>query len=188
MLRRNLRLSSYAAAGAVDAAGPAGAAGRDVRITAAVPGTDDLLRDRPVTVRAERPSDERAVDGVVRAAFGRPDEAALVAALRRDARPFVSLVADREGSLIGHVACSPVTLDGRPLGMGLAPVAVHPAHQRRGVGAALVRTALAACRDLGQRVVVVLGEPAYYARFGFRPAALAERRGRVRYHPAGDGL
>ena len=79
--------------------------------------------------------------------------------------------AARAGSdVIGHVAFSPVSVDGSGGGVGLAPVAVLPAYRRRGVAARLVRDGLAACAAMGVRFVVVLGEPAYYGRFGFVPA------------------
>jgi putative acetyltransferase len=95
-----------------------------------------------------------------------------VEALRATARPFVSLVAEAEGCVAGHIAFSPVTVDGMDHGaLGLAPMAVAPAHQRRGIGGALMRAGLAACRAAGAPFVVVLGDPAYYGRFGFVPAA-----------------
>ncbi len=78
--------------------------------------------------------------------------------------------------VIGHILFSPITLDGRqpPFpSLGLAPMAVDPAHQRRGVGTALVETGLARCRERGVSLVVVLGHPDYYPRFGFRPAHLS---------------
>jgi putative acetyltransferase len=75
------------------------------------------------------------------------------------------------GAVVGHVLFSPVTVAGAPDGIGLAPLAVLPAHQRRGVGSALVREGLEACRRLGCPFVVVLGHPGYYPRFGFRRAA-----------------
>ena len=72
--------------------------------------------------------------------------------------------------IVGHVAFSPVSVDGIDGGVGLAPVAVLPAYRRRGVAARLVRDGLAACAAMGFRFVVVLGDPAYYGRFGFVPA------------------
>jgi putative acetyltransferase len=107
-------------------------------------------------------------------AFEQPAEARLVDALRAVARPTVSLVAVDDGRVVGHIFFSPVTIEG-PQGvstaMGLAPMAVRPGRQNAGIGAALVREGLAACATLGERVVVVLGHPHYYPRFGFVPAA-----------------
>lgn len=100
-------------------------------------------------------------------------EANLVDALREQAHPVVSLVADVAGEVVGHIMLSPVSLGGHPelRVMGLAPMAVAPAHQRKGIGSALVRAGLEQCRQLGFGAVVVLGHPSYYPRFGFLPAA-----------------
>lgn len=162
-------------------------------------------------VRAERPEDARAVWTVHEAAFGRPDEAKLVARLRQEAHPHVSLVAELRGRVIGHVFFSPVVIAGErsgPPAGGLAPVGVLPSEQGRGAGSALIRAGLEASRGLGWQLVFVLGAPAYYGRFGFVtaaphglhyeshdfdgpfqvqalvPGALAGVRGWARYHPA----
>jgi putative acetyltransferase len=128
-----------------------------------------------LAIRPETPADHAAVDAIVAAAFARPDEARLVAALRPLARPQVSLVATEGERVVGHVFFSPVTADtpapGLGLVMGLAPLAVAPDRQRAGIGSALTRAGLDACRGLGAAAVIVLGHPEYYARFGFRPAA-----------------
>lgn len=164
-----------------------------------------------IEIRAERPEDAAAVRRVNELAFGRAEEAALVDALRAAADPHVSLVATDGDEIVGHIFFSPVSLEpeGQPFAaMGLAPMAVLPGHQRRGVGSELVRAGLGECRRAGRNVVVVLGHPEYYPRFGFRPAggaglrceypvpddtfmvvelepgALAGRRGLVKYHPA----
>ena len=96
-------------------------------------------------------------------------EAAIVAALREDGVLALSLVAeDDDGMLAGHVAFSPVRLSGgEPGWFGLGPVSVVPDRQGRGIGAALVRAGLARLRAEGADGCVVLGDPAYYARFGF---------------------
>ncbi|MCC6763679.1 MAG: N-acetyltransferase [Deltaproteobacteria bacterium] len=118
-------------------------------------------------VRAEAPADADAVREVVTRAFGRTDEARLVDALRAAGKATIALVGERGGRVAGYVAFSPVTLDGAPLGLGLAPLAVAPEAQRAGIGAALVRAGLDACRTARVDVVVVLGSPVYYGRFGF---------------------
>lgn len=128
-------------------------------------------------VRAETPADVDAIAAVTAAAFGRAAEADLVAALRADPDawlPGLSLVAvdPADGEVVGHVLVTRARLDGPDGGpvAALAPMAVAPAHQGRGVGSALVRGALDAAAARGERLVVVLGHPGYYPRFDFRPA------------------
>jgi putative acetyltransferase len=123
------------------------------------------------TVRPERPEDAAALHAVHAASFPTDAEARLVDALRAAGRLPVSLVVEAGGAVVGHVAFSPVTAATGAVGAGLAPVAVLEARRRRGVAAELVRAGLEACRAAGLGWAVVLGEPAYYARFGFRPAA-----------------
>ena len=124
-------------------------------------------------IRREQPADVAAVHAVNEAAFATGTEAALVDALRAQAEPIVSLVAEDAGSIVGHICFSPVTLSGHAelTIMGLAPMAVLPADQRRGIGSALVRSGLERCRRLGCDAVVVLGHAEYYPRFGFVPAS-----------------
>ena len=124
-------------------------------------------------IRPEEARDWTAVHSVNAAAFPSPAEADLVEALRRDARPIVSLVAEDGGMIVGHVMFSPVALPGHPALpiMGLGPMAVAPGRQRAGIGSALVRAGLAECARLGVAAVVVLGHPEYYPRFGFAAAA-----------------
>jgi putative acetyltransferase len=108
------------------------------------------------------------------AAFGRPDEARLAARLRQEASPLVSLVAEHAGRVIGHVLFSPVTVEGdgpSPPAGGLGPVGVLPDAQGKGAGSALIRAGIEACRALDWQILFVLGNPAYYARFGFALAA-----------------
>lgn len=123
-------------------------------------------------VRPETPADAAAVHAINLAALGE-GEARLVDALRIQADPLVSLVAEADGEILGHILFSPATLDGHPelRLMGLAPMAVVASRQRQGVGSALVREGLARCRRLGAQAVIVLGHPAYYPRFGFVPAS-----------------
>lgn len=123
-------------------------------------------------VRPERPTDRGAVDIVHLASFPTSGEATLVARLRASGSLSVSLVAVVDDAIVGHVAFSPVTLEGSTArGAGLGPVAVVAAHRCRGVAAALIEGGLAACRASGFDFAVVLGDPAYYGRFGFEPAA-----------------
>ena len=130
-----------------------------------------MAREPTVEIRSERPGDGDAVYRVNAATFGQDAEARLVAVLRESAEPFVSLVAVQDGEVIGHVACSPVLIDGVHAGLGLAPLAVMPAHQGAGVGSWLVRESLRRLREARHPWVVVLGDPEYYSRFGFVPAS-----------------
>jgi putative acetyltransferase len=124
-------------------------------------------------IRVEEQRDWAAVHAVNVSAFETPLEATIVDALRDQAQPLVSLIAEDNGAIVGHIMFSPVSLSGHPaLGiMGLAPMAVAPAHQRKGIGSALVRAGLDQCRQLGFGAVVVLGHPVYYPRFGFSSSA-----------------
>jgi putative acetyltransferase len=124
-----------------------------------------------VLVRSEAEADRAAVYALNTAAFGSPQEARLVDVLRMNVQPFVSLVAEHDGAIVGHILFTPVTLDSPELIMGLAPMAVLPACQRTGIGSELVRAGLDRCRQLGAGAAVVLGHPEYYPRFGFAPAA-----------------
>ncbi len=129
---------------------------------------------RALEVRLEVEQDAGAVRVVHEHAFGRPNEARVVELLRAEARPYLGLVAVEAGQVMGHIAFSPATLesDGASTAiMALGPMAVHPDRQRRGLGSALVREGLAACRRMGHAVVAVLGHPEFYPRFGFVPAA-----------------
>lgn len=129
----------------------------------------EFTRGEPVArIRAELRHDHEGISDLLSASFGGNDEARLVEMLRRDGHLALSLVAEAAGTIIGHVALSPVAADIPAL--ALAPVAVHPAVQGRGIGSALVRAAQEAFAD---HAIVVLGEPGYYSRFGFAPANLA---------------
>ena len=127
-----------------------------------------------VAIRVEQPGDIESIGRVHRAAFPTVAEARLVEQLRRHGRLWLSLVAEDESGIIGHIAFSPVRIEGsnEPTpGVGLAPVAVLPDYQRQGIGSRLIREGLSACKQAGFSFVVVLGEPAYYHRFGFEPAS-----------------
>lgn len=159
-------------------------------------------------VRFERPGEEETITRLITAAFLEAEhrdgsEADVVERLRTANALTISLVAATEAGLIGHVAFSPVTVDGRENGwFGLGPVAVLPAHQGRGVGTRLIEEGMAQLRDLGAKGCVVLGEPALYSRFGFASTpdvwlanvppqyfcavrlADGDESGEVKYHPA----
>ena len=127
-----------------------------------------------VTIRAETSGDAQAIEAVTTSAFLRAPhtshtEQHIVSGLRRAGKLAVSLVADADGIVIGHVAISPVSIsDGASGWFGLGPVSVLPPHQGRGIGSQLVREALRLLHDRGASGCVVLGEPAYYGRFGFQ--------------------
>ncbi|MFR9673632.1 GNAT family N-acetyltransferase [Streptomyces sp. TR06-5] len=128
-------------------------------------------------IRRETPDDESAVRDVTTAAFDRTDtplpaEVPLLDALRESAAwlPALSLVAlAPSGDVTGHVVCTRAQVARRPV-LGLGPLSVHPRHQRSGVGSALVHAVLGAADAQGEPLVALLGDPAYYGRFGFRPA------------------
>lgn len=127
-----------------------------------------------LSIRRERAGDAAAICEVHRAAFPTDAEARLVDRLRAAGNARISQVAELEGLLVGHVLFSPVSLVKSAtahVGLGLAPAAVLPAHQRRGIGSALIREGLAECRRQNCPFVVVLGHPAYYPRFGFTRAS-----------------
>jgi putative acetyltransferase len=127
-----------------------------------------------MNIRIEKARDAVGVGAVNEQAFGRPDEARLVERLRREADPYIGLVAEDDKRIVGHIAFTPVTIEGwvgHPRAVGLAPLAVAPSVQRKGIGGQLTRAGLAHCRAQGFALAVVLGDPEYYARFGFVPAA-----------------
>ena len=167
-----------------------------------------------VVVRTEQQSDHATVRAINLVAFPEADEADLVDALRLEATPTVSFVAEQGGTVVGHIMFSPVTLAGYPelKMMGLAPMAVTPDLQRGGIGSALVEAGIEACRRQNIAALIVLGHPAYYPRFGFiqasqfdvdsaydvpddtfmamelYPGALDGKSGRANYHEVFDRL
>ncbi|MGE0131202.1 MAG: GNAT family N-acetyltransferase [Blastocatellales bacterium] len=125
-------------------------------------------------IRPEKPEDIAAIRIVNEKAFGSSAEADLVDALRRNGKATLSLVAEEDGQIAGHILFSPVTIEaggGELIGVGLAPLAVLPEFQYRGAGSALVKHGLDCCREAGHRFAIVLGHPRYYPRFGFVPAS-----------------
>jgi len=166
-----------------------------------------------IEIRTEQSEDHASVRRVNELAFGQRAEADLVEALRAGGHARLSLVAEEAGEIVGHVLFSDLPIvDGiRTIpALALAPLAVVPERQRRGVGSALVREGLRRSAESGYEAVVVLGHPAYYPRFGFSaqlaahlaapyageafmaaelvPGALAGVAGAVRYPPPFDGV
>lgn len=159
-------------------------------------------------IRAETPADTADIHALTAAAFANAEHSShteqyIVDALRARGELAVSLLAVDDGLLLGHVAVSPVAIsDGSDGWFGLGPISVAPVWQGRGIGAALMGAAIEALRQQGARGCVLLGEPAYYGRFGFRaepglvlPGVPAEYfqalclqpplpQGEVRYSPA----
>jgi len=168
-----------------------------------------------VVIRHEAPEDVAAVRRVEEQAFGRTNEADLVDALRRRCAFTLSLVAVKDNQIVGHIVFSPVTIESGDASFGavaLGPMAVLPTHQRKGIGSQLVRAGFEECRRAGHDMVIVLGHPNFYPRFGFspskrygirwevdvpdevfmvaelRPGALAGRGGTVKYQPEFSGV
>ncbi|HET9048685.1 MAG TPA: N-acetyltransferase [Chiayiivirga sp.] len=159
-------------------------------------------------VREEVPSDVPSIEAVTVAAFLNAPHTShtehyIVNALRRAGVLTISLVAEFDGVLVGHVALSPVRIsDGSARWFGLGPISVLPAHQGHGVGSALMQAARVALRQQGAHGCVLLGDPGYYSRFGFRATpdlvlpgvppeyfqalhlSTTTARGHVSYHPA----
>jgi putative acetyltransferase len=168
-----------------------------------------------VTIREERAEDSDAIRGIHTTAFGTDAEARLVDALRAARALTLSLVAEVDGRIVGHIGFSPVTVssdDRVHVGVGLAPMAVLPSFRRNGIGAAVVLNGLERLRSHNDAFCVVLGHAKYYPRFGFkrastlgmhwerkghedsffvqalRPGGLDGVKGVVRYRPEFDGL
>ena len=165
-----------------------------------------------LSIRPELPTDTAGIHSLTEAAFrtapySSHTEHHIVDALRERGELSISLVAEDVGQLVGHVALSPVNVqDGSQGWFGLGPISVLPEQQGRGVGTALMQAAIEALRAQGARGCVLLGEPGYYGRFGFRavpdlvlPGVPAEyfqalclqppmAQGEVRYSPAFDAV
>jgi putative acetyltransferase len=125
-------------------------------------------------IRDEAAGDAAAVREVVEEAFKSPLEAGIVDALRADCEDRLSLVAEEDGGIVGHILFTPVdigTADGPLRGYGLAPMAVRTAWQRRGIGSALIAEGTRRMREAGAPFVFVIGHPEYYPRFGFERAS-----------------
>ena len=125
-------------------------------------------------IRDEAAGDAPAVHAVVEEAFASPLEAGIVDALRADCDDRLSLVAEEDGGIVGHILFTPVEIgaaEGPLRGYGLAPMAVRTAWQRRGIGSALVAEGTRRLREAGAPFVFVIGHPEYYPRFGFERAS-----------------
>ena len=132
-----------------------------------------------VIIRPETAADGGAIGDVNCAAFGGCDETDLVDRLRADGDLLLSLVADDDGRIVGHCGFSRLTIHNTSEAAGavsLAPVAVLPAEQRRGLGQMLIRDGIARLRTAGETLIFVLGDPRYYARFGFDASAATAYR------------
>lgn len=125
-------------------------------------------------IRNEKPSDIAAISEVTIAAFrtlaiSNHTEQFIINALRADNALTISLVAEIDGRVIGHVAFSPVTIsDGSPNWHGLGPVSVLPEYQKQGIGKSLIHKGLSLLKDLGSEGCALVGDPNYYQRFGFK--------------------
>lgn len=127
-------------------------------------------------IRQEHTDDYDLIRDLITAAFGQPDEAHLVEALRHDPAyiPELSLVAQLDTKIVGHILFTRITIqegDESVVSLALAPMAVDPLFQNKGIGSALVRYGHDRARELGYMSVIVLGHPGYYPRFGYKPAS-----------------
>jgi putative acetyltransferase len=123
-----------------------------------------------IAIRSERLEDAQRIHELNIAAFPAAEEARLVDRLRADGDLVLSLVAEEDGAIAGHVGFSRMGVDDEGMwhdAVALAPVAVRPAHQRKGIGTALIERGLQALREQGEALVFVLGSHDYYGRFGF---------------------
>jgi len=128
-----------------------------------------------IKIQPEKREYDTAIHEINVLAFGREDEARLVENLRKspDFIPELSLVAVKDKMVVGHILFSRIAIQtktGSLSPMSLAPMAVHPEFQKQGIGSKLVRQGLERCRNLGYKVVIVVGHPNYYPRFGFTSA------------------
>ncbi len=141
-----------------------------------------------IAIRREQPGDEQAIHDLTVAAFkptsyGDGSEAPIVAGLREDGDLTLSLVAVEGVDIVGHIAFSPITIEGEDQGWyGLGPVSVRPHRQGQGIGSALINEGLAILKKSGATGCALVGDPDYYKRFGFRSdGSLTYREVPVKY-------
>lgn len=118
-------------------------------------------------IRPATPDDMDAIAALNDAAFGGPDEATITRRLHADGDNLISLVADSENGIVGHIEFFRILIDGKPIGAGLGPMSAQPGRQKSGIGGYLIRTGLEELDMLGETIVFVLGHADYYPRFGF---------------------
>ena len=123
-----------------------------------------------IEIRHELPDDVAAIRDVNKRAFGQDQEGNIVEALRSNGAALLSLVADLNSEIVGHIMFSPITV-GDVTGAALGPMAVLPEQQRSGIGSKLVEAGIRALKDAGYPFIIVLGHANYYPRFGFVPAS-----------------
>ena len=137
------------------------------------------MNELPIKIRGEKPGDESAIREVTERAFessefGHNGEAGLVEKLRSQNAASISLVAEYDDRIVGHILFSPAAIEWssrRCEGLGLAPLSVLPDFQRKGIGSRLIKDGLAAAAESSSEFVIVLGHPEYYPKFGFAPAS-----------------
>ena len=128
-------------------------------------------------IRPVNAQDHDAVYRVESAAFARADEAILVQTIRKRGEALVELVAEDAGEVVGHVLVSPIVLVDGLFTAAVAPLAVLPTSQGKGVGSALMRAMIALCRGMGIEALFLLGNPDYYQRFGFVASPIGNEYG-----------
>lgn len=131
---------------------------------------------KEIDIRAENPDDYPAIKRVNDLAFGQPNEGMLVGELRRNPSfvPELSLVAVYNGTIVGHILFLPVRIaceDSSAISLSLAPMAVLPEHQGKGIGGRLIEEGIAIAKTKGYESIILVGHPGYYPRFGFQPAS-----------------
>lgn len=137
------------------------------------PGFERKQESETMSIRIENPGDYEKIRDINIAAFETDAEARLVNALRGSGTTFLSLVYEQNNDLLGHILFTPVEFEDEHPGvclMGLAPMAVLPGHQNSGIGSTLVKAGIQKCMAASYDAIVVLGQPEFYPRFGFRPA------------------